>query len=112
MSNQPVEPQAPKPAQPFNRRHKSQGDSLPPTGNMRANDRAHLITQERIGVGLVLLVFYAIGYGVTRDLVETLIWVGGAALVIAFWPTRRRRYRLERGRARRQFEANAATRNS
>ena len=112
MSNQPVEPQAPKPAQPFNRRYESQGDSLPPTGAMRANDRAHLLTQERIGAGLVLLVFYAIGYGITRDLVEPLVWVGAVALVMLFWPTRRRRYRLERGRAREQFEANAAKRNS
>jgi len=100
MSNQPIEPQAPKPAQPFNRRYRSQGDSLPPAGNMRSRDRGHLVTQERIGVVMVLLVFYAIGFGITRDLLEPALWVGGLAAVMFLWPTRRRRYRLEKGRAR------------
>ena len=112
MSHQPIEPQTPKPAQPFNRRYRSQGDSLPPAGSMRTNDRRHLVTQERIGVLLVLLVFYATGYGITRDFLEPLLWVGGVALVMFLWPTRRRRYRLEKGRAREQFEANEAKRSS
>lgn len=103
MSNQPVSPQQPAPARPFNRRYKSQGDSLPPAGAMRTRDRKHLITQQRIGNLLMLVVFYATLFGVTRDPVEPLLWLAGLALVLWLWPTRRRRYRLAR---KRRLQAN------
>ena len=96
MSNQPVSRQIPKSAQPFNRRMRSQGAALPPAGTMRRESRAHFVTQERIGVGFVLLFFYAIGYGWTRELLTPLYWIGGVALVMAFWPARRRRRRASR----------------
>ena len=54
----------------------------------------------------VSIAFYAIGFGITRDLLESLLWVGGVALLMVLWPTRRRRSRLANGDRRRDGPAH------
>jgi len=97
MTQKPVEPQPPPSTKPFNRLLLSQGRSLPPTGTMRVESRKHLVTQERLGVALALLVFYGVVYGArlvfhgdptvsTRgDFVTPLYFVAGLVAVLAVW---------------------------
>ncbi|MEC8651385.1 MAG: hypothetical protein VXY92_02390 [Planctomycetota bacterium] len=59
----PQQPAPPQPAKPFNRRLLAQGRALPPAGEMRAPSKSHLVTQERLGVGLALVVLYGVVYG-------------------------------------------------
>ncbi len=69
--------------------------TLVPTGGMRRRDRGHLMRQERTGAFLVLLVFYALSFGITHQPLMSVLYVGVLGLMM-FWPSRRRR--------RKQFE--------
>ena len=39
---------------------------------------------------MVLLVFYGLGYGVTRELLLPALYVGALGLLMFWWPTARR----------------------
>ena len=67
----PQQPASPQPVKPFNRRLIAQGRALPPTGAMRVESRSHLVRQERLGVGLALVVLYCVVYG------ARLVFAGG-----------------------------------
>ena len=80
----------PKRAQPLSLTSARRG-AVVPTGGMRARDRGHLLRQERTGTVLVLLVFYALSYGVTREPLMSVLYVGLLGLLMFGWPLRRSR---------------------
>lgn len=80
----------PKRAQPLSLTSARRG-TVVPTGGMRARDRGHLLRQERTGTVLVLLVFYALSYGVTREPLMSVLYVGVLGLLMFGRPIRRSR---------------------
>ena len=73
----------PRPASPFNRRLRAHGHTQPPTGPMRGHHVRHFAWQQRIGLFLTLLIFFATVYGVTRDFGRTFLFLGGIVTLIA-----------------------------
>lgn len=98
-------PTPPRAAQPFNRRLLAQGRDALPAGGLHGDHRRHFVTQERIGAFLILLIFFGVAYGVTREFLRPALVIGGVALVIAWLPGRRgRRLRARRRRVRWQAD--------
>gem|GEM_PF-3391721 len=89
VSDDRTERPLPKRARPLSSTLARRG-ALPPAGRMRLRDRAHLRRQERTGTIMVLLVFYGVGYGVTRELLLPALYVGALGLLMFWWPTARR----------------------
>ena len=82
----------PKRAQPLSLTSARRG-TVVPTGGMRRRDRGHLLRQERTGIVLVLLVFYAVSYGVTHEPLMSVLYVGALGLLMFCRPVSRKRRR-------------------
>ena len=94
MPDPRIERPVPKRAQPLSLTSARRG-TVVPTGGMRARDRGHLLRQERTGIALVLLVFYALSYGVTHEPLMSVLCVGVLGLLMFGKPGSRKRRRVQ-----------------